>query len=333
MWRRTQKLFASLLPTLYLVFGLVLAICYLNRWDAVTALTLVPVWAWAGAAMATSLLAWIVVRGKGLVAVFVVSLLAGIASSGEVHGVLREFSRSLMPVEAPGDRPQLRLASLDLEGAADEAGLRAVAEAQPDLLLLQGLPESFDIAAFGETLHGEDSVAVAEGGLAILARGELVNSLAGDEGDVLHARIRTPGGFLIDASTLEIPRCLPRASLWNLATWVELAEIRAANRRRLRSHLGENQLSLQTTGRVIGGAFRTPPGDDLYRPLESNGMIDAHRAAGIGWGNTHPRAYPALRLDQIWVSENLEPREARARPIPGSLRRMVLADVLQRAPD
>jgi len=328
MWRRTQKFLASLLPTLLLVAALVLAVSYLNRWDAMVALTLVPVWAWAGLAMALSLLAWIVVRGRGLIVMFSLSLFLGIAFSEETYGVLREFSRSIEPAEVPEGRMMLRVASLDLEGTGEESEMRRILEAEPDVLLLQGVPEGFALEEFAESLYGELSASVSEGGLAILARGELLNTLSEEDGGVLHARIRRPDGFLLDATTLVLDRCLPRVSLWNPGTWAELSEVRAANRRRLRSHLGENHISLQTTGRIIGGAFKTPPGDDVFRPLESNGMLDVHRSAGLGWGNTHPRDYPALRLDQIWVSHNLQPFEARTRPLPESSRRLVLADVL-----
>jgi hypothetical protein len=326
MWRRIQKTLATLLPILFLLAALVLAASYLNRWDSMVPLTLVPVWAWAGFGMALSLFAWVVARGTGLLVTFCLFLALGVAFSEETRGLLREFSRSIEPKTLPEGRVLVRVVSFDLEG--DDSDLRRLADWEPQILLLQGVPDEGPLAEFGEAMHGERSVFLVEGGLAILARGELLNSLAEENGKVLHARLRLPGGLIVDTSTLELGRCVPTYTLWNPATWHALAEARTTNRRQLRSYQGEHQISLATTARIIGGAFNTPPGDDAFRPLEGNGMVDVHRVAGLGWGNTYPGDYPALRLDQIWVSANLEPFETRTRMIPGTNRRAVVSDLL-----
>jgi len=326
MWRRIQKTLATLLPILFLLAAMVLAASYLNRWDGMVALTLVPIWAWAGLGMVLSLLAWLVTRGSGLLVTFSLFLGLGLAFSEETRGLLREFSRSIEPKTVPDGRVLIRVVSFDLEGA--DSDLRRVADWEPQILLLQGVPDGVPLEEFGESLHGEGSIVLAEDGLAILAHGELLNSLSEENGKVLHARLRLTGGLVVDTSTLVLGRCAPSYTLWNPATWHALAEARTTNRRKLRSYQGEHQISLATTARIIGGAFNTPPGDDVFRPLEGNGMVDVHRVAGLGWGNTYPSEYPALRLDQIWVSANLEPFETRTRMIPGTTRRAVVSDLL-----
>jgi len=107
-----------------------------------------------------------------------------------------------------------------------------------------------------------------------------------------------------------------------------LINARVENRRLVRTHLGEHPISRENVGRIIAGGFGTPPGDDVYRPLENNGMLDTYRKRGLGWGNTYPSDFPVLRLDQIWVSPNLRPLKSLTRLNPESDHRIVVSEVL-----
>ena len=55
MWRPLKKTLATLVPALLLILFIAVMICFLNRWDSMVAVTLIPVWAWAAFGMTLSL--------------------------------------------------------------------------------------------------------------------------------------------------------------------------------------------------------------------------------------------------------------------------------------
>ena len=167
----------------------------------------------------------------------------------------------------------------------------------------------------------------SHGPLAILGRGETLAQITDPNDQVLHVRLKHPEGIILDVTNLELPGCAPRLDMWRPAVWSELIEARVENRRLVRTHLGENPVNRTFVGRIVAGGFGTPPGDDVFRPLENSGMLDTYGKVGLGWGNTVPSDFPVLRLDQIWVSPNLTPIKSSVRLNPGSRNRIVVSEV------
>ncbi len=329
MWRKIQKLLATSVPPLLLLAYLAVAVCLLNRWDAMVPVTLVPVWAWAGAGASISFLCWIVSRSTMAGAIFWLCLVSGVAFSEETHGILREAiatakaQASSAPEEAPP--PVLRIVTVHCAG--QEASLRRAVETEPHLLIVREAPDKAALDAVADQLYGVDRSVTTQGSLAILGRGATLATLTEPGGQALHVRLKRPGGLVLDITALDLEGCAPRLDMWRPDVWKELIAARVESRRLVRTHLGEHPIHREHVARVVAGGFGTPPGDDVFRPLQNSGMVDCYAAAGQGWGNTYPSAYPVLRLDQIWVSPNLVPVTTTTKLNPESPHRIVVSEV------
>lgn len=308
MWRKTQKTLATFVPAMLLLVYLTVAICLLNRWDAMVPVTLIPVWAWAGFGMLLSLLCGIFCRGLPSLLMFCLCLATAVFFSEETIGLARELIVTIQ--EKQGGPPtteasSLRVVNVNCGGA--ESVLRRAMESEPDILVIQEAPEKAVLQSAAEQLYGVEGFVTSHLTNAILARGELLGTLTDPESATLHARIKRSDGFTVDVTNLDLEGCAPTFDMWRPSVWKELIEARVVNRRLVRTHLGENEITKPNIGRILSGGFGTPPGDDVYRPLETNDLVDTYAAAGLGWGNTFPSEYPILRLDQIWASPNLTP--------------------------
>lgn len=325
MWRNVQKFLATFLPSLLLLLFVGVLVCRLNQWDSMVAVTLVPFWAWATFGMIASLLTWIICRGVPAVVIFSVWFLAGIVIPEESHGLFRELIHTIDPKNPPPDDEVLRVVNVNANGTVE--ALSAVLELEPDILIVQHPPGKPDLAETVRALYGMDGMLLAGTNHAILARGEFIDTISDPNASSIHARLRIPNDFLIDITSLELAPLLPRFSLWNPETWETLSWTRMQNRRQLRTHFGENEITRPNTARLVSGGFQTPPGDDVFHPLVANEMTDAFSVSGEGWGNTYPANYSYIRLDQIWVSDNLRPLRTTTRINPHSDHRTVIADL------
>lgn len=331
MWRKTQKTLATAVPVMLALAYAAVAICLLNRWDAMVVVTLVPVWIWCAAGAALSLICWMICRGLAPGVMFCLFLVTGIGFSEEAVGIVRELYQSFQK-PAAGSAPPAVLRVVNVRCAGSEASLRKAAESAPDILIVQDAPARGILDAVADELYGVERTVTLSGTHAILGRGEVVASIADPSAPALHVRLRRPDGLILDVSNLDLPGCAPRKDMWKPSVWKQLIEARIENRRLVRTHLGEHPLDRKSVVRIIGGGFGTPPGDDVFRPLENSGMVDTYAAVGTGWGNTYPSDYPMLRLDQIWVSPNLSPVKASTRLNAGSGNRIVVCDLKLPAP-
>lgn len=325
MWRKIQKSLATVIPSLILVVFLIVLACYLNRWDSMTAITLIPIWAWSAVGMLACILSWIVFRGIPSVIVFSIWLVFGITLSEETHGLFRELVQSIDPKAAPPEDRQFRVVSLNAAGSVE--ALEKAFDLEPDLVIVQNSPRGKEVTALADEEFGSDVSYFVASGQAIIGRGELMATLTGEGGKAIHARLKLPDGFLIDITGIHLDPSHPSPYLWKPGEWKKLTERRIANRRLLRKSLGENRITRSSTGRIVAGGFNTPPGDDVFRPLQSNDLIDTFRRSGTGWGNTYPANYPALRYDQIWSSTNLPPVRATTHRNSLTDHRMVVTDL------
>lgn len=313
-----------MIPSILLAVFLVVMVCYLNRWDSMTAITLIPVWAWAAVGMLACIISWIAFRGLPSLIVFSIWLVTAIGFSEETHALIRELIHSIDPQSIPPEDSQLRVVNLNAAHSGD--ALRKAFDLNPDLIIVQDAPDEAIITELANEKFGVERAIFVGAGQAILGRGELMASIVEDDGRAIHARFKLQDEFVIDLTSVDLEPSYPSPFLWRPAVWKELTERRVANRRLLRKSLGENQITRASTGRLIGGGFNTPPGDDVFRPLEGNALIDAFSVSGTGWGNTFPANYPALRFDQIWSSPNLLPFKTTTRRIAGTSHRMVISD-------
>jgi len=327
MWRRIQKFLATFVPALVLLIYLGVVVCLLNRWDAVVAVTLIPVWIWGVAGMLVSLLSWLAFRGFPSLLAFCLWFVTAVVASEETYGLAREFffSTEDSPEEEHPSREVLRVANIDAGDDADT--IHRLAELEPDIVTIQNAPDEGAVIDAADELYGVERTVVVHRGNAIIARGEFLDTMKEDDSSTVHARLRLAGGFIVDVTNVDLEPCLPRRDIWRPRAWSELSEARSRDRRLLREYLGENQLTRGTTGRIVAGGFGTPPGDDVFRPLENADLVDTWAASGRGWGNTFPSRYAFLRVDQIWVSLNLEPLRSVTHRNPNATHRTVLSEL------
>ena len=95
---------------------------------------------------------------------------------------------------------------------------------------------------------------------------------------------------------------------------------------------------------VVAGDFNLTDQTPEYRALLGTGLLDAHREAGWGFGDTFPAGrrvriagrqltipFPLLRLDYVWHSRELATRQARVWSSSGGSDHLpVVADLVLR---
>ncbi len=296
------------------------------------AVTMIPFWAWAVLGVVLCVFSWIFFRGPSSLVVLCLWLITAVVFSEETHTLSRELRDAIDPKTIAEDAEVLRIVTF--QSTSGELNFERIDDLEPDVLVIQ-LPEvkEEEIRDLAEHLFGMDGAYISTKENAILAHGEFLDTLEDPENLSIHARLRRKDGFLIDITSLQLPSSIPSPYLWRPDTWKQLTALRKENRQRVRGCLGENPMTRPNTARLVAGGFNTPPGDDIFRPLESNEMRDTFHVAGRGWGNTFKGKYPLLRVDQIWVSDNLVPVDTYTESLPGSEHRAVVAEVIMEKVD
>jgi endonuclease/exonuclease/phosphatase (EEP) superfamily protein YafD len=80
---------------------------------------------------------------------------------------------------------------------------------------------------------------------------------------------------------------------------------------------------------IMGGDFNSPAGDAIFRLMPKR-LHDSSREGGIGWSDTAFNHVPVLRVDQVWISDQLTAEAVVARETVNSDHRMVVCDLIAR---
>lgn len=117
----------------------------------------------------------------------------------------------------------------------------------------------------------------------------------------------------------------------SLAAWTEALrtyrgdfKTRADQARLLRRMLESEELPF-----IVCGDLNSTPHSWVYAHL-AEGLTDAFREAGEGWGGTFPASFPAVRIDVLLVSEEWEVRSARVSEAVASDHLPVTAELVLR---
>jgi endonuclease/exonuclease/phosphatase (EEP) superfamily protein YafD len=100
--------------------------------------------------------------------------------------------------------------------------------------------------------------------------------------------------------------------------FVELADLLEATLRQQR-----------TRSLILAGDFNTPGGLPSLFPL-TRVASDVWPRRGLGWGGTMTAELPVSRIDQCWVSADIEPVAARVQRGEGSDHRLLVVDLIVR---
>ena len=317
LFKFLRSVFAIIAPIVILLMHFVVMLAFINRWDSVVAITLIPIWMWASAGMVLSLIAWGLLKSRLSLLTFFIWFITGLICADETPGVLREFRSAITGTTTvlPGANPQenkspkeFRILTFNAqEGSAD--AILELLPLKPDIVLLQEKPDEQALGRLSRELFDNGGSIVSQGGSAILTSGEVDIFSQQKDSRHLGVTIDFPNGPTIDLLNLHLERSAPRYSVWRPQTWRDMTRLRVENRTDLRQMLRKLPDRVVEQPTIVAGDFGTPPGDDIFRSLMPE-YQDAFREIGEGWGNTWPNQGAIVRIDQIWANPRLEPIRA-----------------------
>jgi endonuclease/exonuclease/phosphatase (EEP) superfamily protein YafD len=282
-----------------------------------------PVLWWIPAALAAVPLAWRGARGP---TAFVI---ASVIAFGLAHVEWRSLLRF-----GEGPPGSIRVVTWNLGGGY--ASLRevtdALAELEPDLVLLQETPDGPDVFEGLLTAHfvgwkwidGGDCGALTRWPATVLETRQVG---PWDKPQLLSVALPDGGSLLVANVRLELPslELLPlsgraRQRLRNgnasrTAQYPELARL-----------IGERRAERDDAGVVLGGDFNTVLTARSLDPLRRD-LLDVWTVAGRGWGGTTTRDFPVARIDGFLVGGGLRATRARVVDMGMSDHRAVVADL------
>ncbi len=328
MWRRFKILLTFLVPALLLTAYLVVWVCKWNQWDSLTFITVVPFWILAVPGILIASTALLLIRSWFSLTVLLVWLVTAIFATAETSGLLRSLTpdKKKDSVQVAG-QVTVRLVSIN----CNNGNLRAaheVATIAPDIILLQEAPESRHLEELTRRVFGEKGNFVASTSNAILAKGEFLTKAFDDTTPTVHSRLKLGNGTLIDLSNVQLPPLMPEAEVFWEEVRRKMTMNRIQNRKSVRSFINGYLPNTNQPIRIVAGDFSTPPGDDVFRPLIQAGLFDAFQEAGLGLGHTYPENFGLLRLDYIWISNEVQLLKTYTRPNEHSDHRMVICEFL-----
>lgn len=290
-----------------------ITVIYAARWDFAAALTLYPFWCWAIVGLLLVAFGHACHRTK---AAFGVAVLWFAASFVFADGIAPLFRG--LTFEKHRSNGTYRIVSLNCAGTADAAN--EVVAFKPDVVLLQEVPGTNQVAILARRLFGTNGCYVSGFDCAIIARCPLTLSRKHDPYYASAVVQLGPVPVLVTSLRLVPPET--RSDLWNPDAWRAYIENRQQRMRQLTALMGS--VREHAGPQAIGGDFNAPGGDAVFSLLQ--GYQDTYATAGRGWGHTALNNIPFVRPDQIWVKA-LRPRSARAVKTVHSDHRMVVGDI------
>lgn len=311
---------------------LALTALYALRPGPAEALTFAPAWVWAipGLLLAGLGVSRATRRAAGeALALWVVFLLVTTEGVATLLPVRSWPSARWQAARAQGNA--LRVVSLNCAGGSTEAA-NEVAAYEPDIVLLQESPGRQDVEALGTRLFGERSATVVGLDTSIVTHGslaaaELPPSL---RRFFVQASVELPGGRVAEVISLRLMPGTARVDLWSPDCWRQQAESHRARVEELTAVASRLARMEPGTPVIVGGDFNAPAGDGVFRTLPE-GLTDAFRSGGVGWGDTMMNELPVLRFDQVWLSRELEAAAVAARRTRHSDHRLVVCDLVVRS--
>jgi hypothetical protein len=316
VWLEFIRFGLSAASALLLVF---VSLCFWQRFDACTVVTLFPTWCWAGVGLVIAILGRSRRRARLGGALVVAWLLFLVVFSDTPISLFR----AMRP--APPRGGIVRVVSLNCAGEA--AAADEVVEFDPDVVLLQESPRRSNLESLARKMYGLGNHIQRGPDASILARGEVtpVEVPPALRGNFVHARVDV-GGTTIDVISLRLYPCPIRLDIWSRECWQNYQNNRTTRRRQL-TQIAAYIATLPADSRlIVGGDFNCPPRDAVLSLLKPR-LTDAFTVAGRGWGATIIELFgwPMIRIDQIWTS-HLRATDVFAHTSQFSDHHMVVAD-------
>lgn len=297
----------------FLLWGLfvLMLFAYSFRPSWAYAITLYPAWTWSSLLLIVHLLS-VLKRRKLWLSIGAAWLLFALAFSEETRTMFRS---------GPAKVDAYKIISVNCAGGDPNVAEEALVQ-KPDLVLLQESPGSTELEKLAST-HGYSLVRGPDG--SIMARGQLREIPRPPAAHNFVLGIWTPPGatreYLVTSLRLQPP--LFRLDYWSPDLWKSYAANKDARKQELADIVWfilehRNKMPL-----IVGGDFNTPPDKVIQAPLISVAS-DAFSNSGRGWPGTAVNDYPLVRIDQVWLSEDLKPLDSLVKKTAHSDHRMVV---------
>ena len=282
-----------------------------------------PRWLWIAPGLLLTGLAW----HKGAKRFAVTGLLAWLIYAGLFVEELHWHPQPSAPAGVP-----VRVVSLNCAGGNKFAAAEVIA-LNPDIAFFQESPSRSEVARVAHQLNSLDpSFAMTRdtaGDTSIIARGhiELVPVARPWNIHFTEARVTLSNDIQVAVICLRLWPYDLRVDVWTPDCWRTQADVRH-RQRELMNWLVERIADIpRNLPLIVGGDFNLA-GNDAMVQLLSPRLRDSFCVAGTGLGNTLINEFPFVRIDQIWVSDNIQPAHVFVRRTVNSDHRMVVADLI-----
>jgi hypothetical protein len=325
-WRRLVR-GAPAVVSACLCLGL--TVVYVARPDACAAITVFPSWAWSVPGLS---LAAFNLRGRGSRLgrpVFAAWLLFVASLAEEPWSLGRALVRpGSFPSKAGPPGGVLRVISLNC-AIGNRLAAEEVIAYRPDIVLLQESPGRSEVEGLARRLFGAEAGVVHGVDASLVVHGRVIPAELPPalRGYFVQARVKLASGRDIEVLSTRLLPAVFRADLWSPDCWREQMQNRRSRREQLRALY--QRIESSSVPVILGGDFNAPQGDAVFRLLRPR-LHDAFAEAGLGSGDTILNDFPALRIDQVWVSEAFRAHAVVARRTRNSDHRMVICDLSPR---
>jgi endonuclease/exonuclease/phosphatase family metal-dependent hydrolase len=294
---------------------------FILRPDSFSAVTIWPVWFWLIGGLFGLLLFSSAISRRMRFVILGLWVVFGLVCCDEPVSLLRFRTLSDLKPEVRLDSGIVRVISLNCGGGSAEA-LNEVVEFQPDIVLAQESPSSEDVAKTAKRLYGNSGSYVYGVDSSVIFRGRGTIVMQDIRGSVVDVELEP--GFNLRVGSVHLPTPSTRADLWSRDCWREYQDIWRDQSRLLKKY--KAVLIASSSPKLIGGDFNLPARDGATRSLNPE-LRDAYPSSGSGLCNTIINDYPMHRIDQIWVSSDMQPQVMRVFKTKYSDHRMVVCDL------
>jgi hypothetical protein len=233
---------------------------------------------------------------------------------------------SLLRMWLPTPRKEANLRIISLNCASNPAAAREALALYPDIILFQESPSHEDLDAIAQEFFGPGNHVYWGVDASIVSRGEVTPVVIPGPliGNFVHASVQLEGSSF-DVISLRLFPSVFRMDLWSTSCWQAFRASRDTRRSELRKIVSYVKTIPAGAPLVLGGDFNAPPGDAVFRVLPQE-LSDSFHEAGRGWGGTIINDWPAIRIDQIWHTREIQPRAVIAQKTQFSDHRMVVGE-------
>jgi len=301
---------------------LLLQFVYLNRPDALTAITVFPVWIWT-AAISVPVLLMFLFASRRYGCLLVLPIIVTMLLADTPLALIRGLYHSAPPVVRSEADQTVRIITLNCLHQQD--AVTDLKRFEPDIVFVQEY-RRIDVEQVRREIFGEASFVIRNHDVAIFSRFPLTeHSMPSD----LYRTCMAGRAEIGEISLLLVPLHLqsppPRIDLWKADCWRSYTANRNKQREQLQLIFDSLPEFTPENAVVMGGDFNAPPGDAIFELLPPF-MQDAFHEVGVGWGRTYANELPVIRIDQLWSTPVVRPIRSMAVDSKGSDHRAVIVD-------